>query len=352
MSEPESLINLLAVPGIHSGTDLGEQLGISRVAIKKRIDRLESTGFPVETIAGRGYRLKTGFELLSAEHISNSVAFENQQQRLSLRVFQSLDSTNAYIADSNKVDKTENQLLVALAESQPQGQGRRGRSWVTSPYKNLMLSIGYQYSSWPDNPSAISLAFSVAVHRALVELGATDVRLKWPNDLVADIAPDMQANIESGRQAPVGASKQTNSLAKLGGLLVSAAGETGGEFALVLGVGINMRLGSDLLSGIDQPAVDLDGLGCGQISRNQLAAAIISNSADMLSLYPDTGFEPFADYWNKHAAFVGQQVRLFDGDCEYVGELQGVDKRGELCLLDSGGKMCRFNKSELSLRAA
>jgi len=259
MSEPDTLIKLLLVPGVHS------QLGISRVAIKKRIDRLMSAGFPVETVANRGYKLKDGIELLSVSRITDAIHFEDSKQRFNLKVFQTLDSTNVYVANTSR---TLNEVNIAITESQPLGQGRRGRSWVSSPYQNLMLSIGYVYPNWPENPSAISLAFSVAVHRALTSLGAKTVKLKWPNDLVT----------QGG---------------KLGGLLVSASGEADGDLVLVLGVGINIRMETELLSEIDQPVIDLAGIGQGSISRNKLAAEIINNTADMLSIYPKTGFKPF-----------------------------------------------------------
>lgn len=328
MSEPDALVKLLSEPGIHSGTELGNQLGISRVAIKKRIDRLIEAGFPVETVSNRGYRLKEDIELLSASEISEAIRFENSDQSFRLDVFQTLDSTNTHVANTSKA---LGEVNVAITESQPLGQGRRGRSWVTSPYQNLMMSVGYVYPAWPEKPAAISLAFSVAVHRALVTLGAENVKLKWPNDLVVEDVGEFQN-------------------AKLGGLLVSASGEAGGDLVLVLGVGINMSMNDELLSSIDQPAVDLSAIGQHSISRNRLAAEIINNTADMLTLYPQTGFQPFADYWNQHALFVGQQVRLFDSQSEYIGELRGVDEQGELCLVDRQGKLSRFNSSELSLR--
>ena len=322
MPDSSDLIKLLAVPGVHSGTDLGERLGISRVAIKKRIDRLQAAGFPVDSVAGRGYQLKPGVELLSAQAISEKLVLANTAMQPDIQWFHSLDSTNRYLEQQ---DLVANRLQVVVAESQPEGQGRRGRAWVASAYKNLMLSIGYRYPAWPQNTSAISLAFAVAVHRALVGLGAASVQLKWPNDIVAN-----------------------NS--KLGGLLVTASGEAGGELSLVLGVGINVDLAADLLQQIDQPAIDLRRLDAAHITRNQLAAEIISNTAEMLSLYPESGFQPFADYWNSHAIWIGQQVRLFDGAQEYCGELQGVDANGELCLLDKQGHIGKFNSAELSLR--
>ena len=187
-----------------------------------------------------------------------------------------------------------------------------------------MLSIGYLYPCWPENPAAVSLAFSVAVHHTLASLGIEGVKLKWPNDLVVENA-------------------------KLGGLLVSASGEAGDDLALILGVGININVDAELLASVEQPAIDLAGIGQGEVSRNRLAAEIICNTADMLSIYPQVGFKPFAHYWNEHALYVGEQVRLFDQDQEFIGELKGVDEQGELCLQQAGG-LSKFSKSELSLR--
>lgn len=322
MSDFSALIELLARPGVHSGTDLGEQLDISRVAIKKRIDRLEAEGFPVESLPGQGYRIKEGIELLSADRIQGFIREKGPGIEPLIEVFQSLGSTSAYLS---QIDTLPGEFRVAIAESQPLGQGRRGRSWIASPYQNLMLSLAYSYQSWPQNPAGLSLAFSVAVHRALLSLGVAEVQLKWPNDLVAGNA-------------------------KLGGILVNASGEAGGDFSLILGVGVNVSLEQEHLEQIDQSATDLRRLSGQTPSRNALAAEIISNTAEMLELYPESGFEPFAEYWNQYAVYRGKHVRLFDGETEFTGELQGVDTEGQLCLVAEDGKRYLFNTAELSLR--
>jgi len=319
MSNPDPLIELLAKPGLHSGTDLGEKLGISRVAIKKRIDRMVADGFPVESITGKGYRLAEGIELLSIDKIVGYC--DPAMQSISdVEVFSSLGSTNTYLAES---PSTVGRLRAAVAEMQPLGQGRRGRQWVSTPYRNLMLSLAHVYEAWPQNPSGLSLAFSVSVHSALTALGVKEAVLKWPNDIVA-----------SG--------------CKLGGLLVSAAGEAGGELKVVMGVGLNLDLHKDDRKYIDQEAIDLKGLGH-SISRNQLAAEIIGNTQEMLVLYQQNGFSAFAEYWNRNACFINEQVRLFDGYEEYQGELLGVDDDGQLQLATTSG-ILKFNTSELSLR--
>jgi len=319
VSNPDPLIDLLAKPGIHSGTALGERLGISRVAIKKRIDRMVADGVPVESVASKGYRLSEGVELLGVERILDHID-PSAHSTMDLEVFSTLDSTNAHLANKPQVP---GRLGVAVAETQPLGQGRRGRQWVSSPYRNLMLSLSHVYEAWPQNPSGMSLAFSVSVHSALASLGVHEAGLKWPNDIIARGS-------------------------KLGGLLVLASGEADGELKVVMGVGLNLELSQDDRQHIDQPAIDLKDLGC-QVSRNQLTAQIIINVQEMLKIYPQAGFGPFADYWNQNACFINEQVRLFDGTDEYKGELLGVDKDGQLQLNTADG-IRKFNTSELSLR--
>ncbi len=318
-SIPDPLIELLAIPGVHSGTELGEKLGISRVAIKKRIDRLIAEGFPVEPIAGKGYQLAEGIDLLNAEKILSHIGATDQAVP-DVEVFASLGSTNVYLTES---PTTAGKLRVAVAEMQPQGQGRRGRQWVATPYRNLMLSLSHIYESWPQNPSGLSLAFSVSVHSALSSLGVKEAALKWPNDIVANGG-------------------------KLGGLLVSASGEAGGELKVIMGVGLNLDLHKTDRLHIDQTAIDLKDLGH-DISRNRLVAEIVANTREMLALYPQNGFSAFADYWNQNACFINEQVRLFDGSVEHRGELLGVDREGQLQLNTSDG-IIRFTTSELSLR--
>lgn len=319
MSDPDPLIKLLAKPGIHSGTALGEQLGISRVAIKKRIDRMVAEGIPVESSAGKGYRLSKDIELLDADDILDHID-PSAHSGIDLEVFSTLDSTNAHLAGKPQVS---GKLGVAVAETQLLGQGRRGRQWISTPYRNLMMSLSHVYQAWPQNPSGLSLAFSVSVHSALTSLGVHEAGLKWPNDIVAN-----------GR--------------KLGGLLVSASGEADGELKVIMGVGLNLDLNKEDRKHIDQPAVDLKDLGY-KVSRNQLVAEIIINAQEMLNLYPQSGFAPFADYWNQNACFINEQVRLFDGTNEHRGELLGVDKDGQL-QMDSAKGILKFNTSELSLR--
>ena len=59
-----------------------------------------------------------------------------------------------------------------------------GRSWRGSPYRNLMLSMGWRFCKGAAELGGLSLSIGLALASRLRELGAGKVGLKWPNDLL------------------------------------------------------------------------------------------------------------------------------------------------------------------------
>ena len=56
-----------------------------------------------------------------------------------VRWFDSLDSTNRYLLDEAQRGAPEG--LVAVADYQTAGRGRRGRGWVAPPGASLLVSV-------------------------------------------------------------------------------------------------------------------------------------------------------------------------------------------------------------------
>ena len=323
MSIESKLIDMLSTGAVCSGTEIGSQLGISRVAVKKRISSLIEQGLPVTAMPGKGYCLKPNTDLLSENQILGAIpkTFADQIERV--EVHQSLASTNEYLRDNGP--SVSGKASVVLAESQSGGKGRRGRGWATTPYRNLMLSVAWRYEQWPANPAALSLAFAISVHQAIVNLGAEEAIIKWPNDIL----------LNGG---------------KLAGLLVEAGGEASGACDLVFGVGVNFYIDPETGKQIDQKWEHLASVESTDMSRNRMAGNILTNLIEALNLYENDGFAPFAEYWNANAAYVGQRVRLFNDEDEYQGVLKGVDETGVLILEGLDSKTHRFTQADISLR--
>jgi BirA family transcriptional regulator, biotin operon repressor / biotin---[acetyl-CoA-carboxylase] ligase len=105
--------------------------------------------------------------------------------------------------------------LVVISEEQTAGRGRRGRTWLSPPGVNLMLSIALQPRLAAADAWQLGLAAALAGLAACRAHAA--VGLKWPNDLVAD----------DGR--------------KLGGLLVETMADGDRLSGAIVGVGINVN---------------------------------------------------------------------------------------------------------------
>jgi BirA family transcriptional regulator, biotin operon repressor / biotin---[acetyl-CoA-carboxylase] ligase len=72
-----------------------------------------------------------------------------------------------------------------LAEQQTCGKGRLGRSWVSPPGTGMWFSVLLRPEVLPRNIAATTLLAGTAVCGAVREVTGCDVKIKWPNDIVA-----------------------------------------------------------------------------------------------------------------------------------------------------------------------
>lgn len=75
---------------------------------------------------------------------------------------------------------------VALAEKQSKGRGQMDASWHSEPFKNLTFSTftSLNQLSTKHKPY-LNYAVSIAVLEVLKSYGLTNIRVKWPNDIMA-----------------------------------------------------------------------------------------------------------------------------------------------------------------------
>ena len=74
---------------------------------------------------------------------------------------------------------------VAVTEHQDAGRGRAGRRWEDEPGASLLLSVLLRPPE-PSPTAQLSLVCALAVGEAVESTADLDVRVKWPNDVLAD----------------------------------------------------------------------------------------------------------------------------------------------------------------------
>ncbi|PPY07395.1 biotin--[acetyl-CoA-carboxylase] synthetase, partial [Cronobacter sakazakii] len=171
---PLTLVSLLADGEFHSGEQLGEKLGMSRAAINKHIQTLRDWGIDVFTVPGKGYSLPGPIQLLNESFIHSHI------KSGSVTVLPVIDSTNQYLLD--RLSELESGD-ACIAEYQQAGRGRRGRKWFSPFGANLYLSMYWRLEQGPAAAIGLSLVIGIVMAEVLHELGAAQVRVKWPNDL-------------------------------------------------------------------------------------------------------------------------------------------------------------------------
>lgn len=208
---------------------------------------------------------------------------------------------------------------VFVADAQRAGRGRRGRVWQTDPEGSLALTVLRRFALPPIRLAPLGPAVGVAVARALQGLGATGLRLKWPNDLVVDDA-------------------------KLAGLLIEARGES-----VAIGLGVNLAL-SDM-RGVEQPWTDLHRAGVVDVGRPRILGAILCALLPALAEFEREGFAAFVEDWARFDALAGRPVRVLSGERVEDGVAMGIDAGGGLRVRHADGDRVH-HAGEVSVRVA
>lgn len=324
LSERELLERLQAGPV--SGDALAQASGQTRAAVWKRIQALRSAGVDIQAWPGRGYALAEPLELLDAGAILAGLAPPLRADIASLDVAWSIDSTNSELL--RRTPATSG-TQVLLAESQSGGRGRRGRGWESPLAANLYLSLARRFDSGLARLGGLGLVAGLAMAEALHACGLDGVRLKWPNDLVAE-----------------GAGGQ---LRKLGGLLVEGGGENAGPVRAVVGIGLNVRMPGQIA--IDQPWIDLHTLaGAAAPGRNRLAAVCLAHLLPALAQFDREGLAPFLGRYAALDVLTGRQVQVHGSDGPRAGLALGIAGDGALRVRIDGAERA-VHAGEVSIRA-
>jgi len=320
-----SLLMLLADGRLHSGEWLAQELGVSRAAVWKGIERLRLRGIEVDALPRRGYALPSAVELLDEARIREEIADMRAPRLRSLDLRFDVDSTNTRLLAA--APPPYGCADVMLSELQHAGRGRRGRHWVAPFGGSIALSLGWSFTDASKASPTLSLCVGVAVARALGRAGAEGIRLKWPNDIwLGD--------------------------RKLGGVLIELRAEASGPAHVVIGVGVNVALSPAVRDRIEAAGVRAAAVAdaCAAApSRNFIAGAIIDELLSMLEVFERDGFAAFRETWSALDALRDRPAQVLLGDAVFAGTARGVDAQGVL-RLERDGRVQEFVSGEVSLR--
>lgn len=306
-----------------SGSGLAKELGMSRVAVWSRLEKLRAAGFVFDAVRHRGYRLVREPDQLS-EPLVRAYLDLAGAGKTRLFVLPSIDSTNSE-AERRLADATEAPFVV-LAGAQTRGRGRLGRAWHSPPEGNLYMSFAFRPYRGAGRMQTITLRLGLAICRFLRGKHGIPVKVKWPNDLVIE-----------GKKAA--------------GMLTEARVDADRMRDLVFGIGINV-LGntSGWPRDVASIATALTPHATEPIRLNKLAADLVPVVRGEYGEFMENPHkEGFAEEWKAVDALHGLPVETRRGNTPLRGTARGIDGDGNLLIETRDGKLAAVNSGEISI---
>jgi BirA family biotin operon repressor/biotin-[acetyl-CoA-carboxylase] ligase len=229
-------------------------------------------------------------------------------------IFPVVDSTNALaraIATEYQNEEIPLHPLLVLAYEQSGGRGRQGRSW-SSPAGKGTYATRIVAAEDPALLQTLPLLVGVGLCRALVSHLPTPCRLKWPNDLVVEVAGERR---------------------KIGGILIEALVRPGEGSVGLIGFGVNLFHGK---GDLPETATSLQLAGGDGGSLADLTWDLVEGVEAELTHLGDAAYA-VESYRPLSIHQPGERIVCRFGETVIEGSFAGFDEIGRL-LLDSGGQ--------------
>ena len=233
----------------------------------------------------------------------------------------SIGSTNERAREL--LDASEADGLVIVADEQTAGRGRRGRTWLSPPGLNLMVSVALRPRLRAADAWQLGMAASLATLRACREVAP--VGLKWPNDLVAD----------DGR--------------KVGGLLVETMASAERLTAAIVGIGVNVNwANAEMPPEIAPDATSLADLSGVEVDRVALLARLLEALDEELAAV-ESGASPL-DRYRAACTTLGAIVTVATPEGSLHGRAVELDGSGALVVETAEGRQVVASGEVLRVR--
>ena len=294
-----------------SGESIAGELGISRTAVWKHIQKLREHGYQIISSERRGYQLKDAPDLLLPSEIQ--IGLDTQIIGKEMKYFPSVDSTNHEAKALAYHGAAEGTIVVA--EEQDSGKGRLDRNFYSPRGKGIWFSVILRPKFLPHDAPKFTLMAAVAVAEAMARFNLK-AQIKWPNDIMFD-----------GR--------------KLVGILTEITGELARINYMVIGIGINVNMSrADFPEELQNVAASLSEMSGEDLSRVEIFRAVLEEFDKLYLEVKAEGFDKVIERWKKYNVTLGKNVRVIsasDGE-SFTGKAVDLNQDGALVVEAEDGQ--------------
>jgi BirA family biotin operon repressor/biotin-[acetyl-CoA-carboxylase] ligase len=307
-----------------SGDRLAKELGVSRVAIWSRLERLRAAGFSFKASP------RTGYELRCVPTELHPALLDAHLRRLKVApVVDLLDETDSTNSEAERrLAAGQEAPFAVLARAQRAGRGRLGRRWHAARSGNLCLSLAFRPFIPPERLRPFTLWMGLALCAHVEKTHGLRLGLKWPNDL----------------QSPDGR--------KVAGMLTEARLDADSVRELVFGLGFNLAgQPKDFPAEIRATAGSLEAALGAPVDLHREAAGIVAALFRAWEQFEEGAWSrSFRRLWQAHDVLTGKSVRVGLRGDPVAGVVDGIDDEGSLILRTGGGRRAVVSSGEVTLR--
>jgi BirA family biotin operon repressor/biotin-[acetyl-CoA-carboxylase] ligase len=307
-----------------SGDRLAKELGVSRVAIWSRLERLRASGYVFAASTRKGYALRSVPRHLDPALLDAHLRLLKVSPKVEFLA--EVDSTNSEA--ERRLAVGQETPFAVFARTQKAGRGRLGRKWHSAPSGNLYLSLAFRPFIPPDRLKPFTLWMGLALCAHVEKSLGLKLGLKWPNDL----------------QSPDGR--------KVAGMLTEARLDADSVRELVFGVGLNLTgAPKDFPAELRASAGSLEAALGAPLDLNREAAGVIAALFRAWEQFEEgTWSRSFRKLWSHHDVLAGKSVRVGLRGDPVAGVVDGIDDEGSLILRTGGGRRTIVSSGEVTLR--
>jgi BirA family biotin operon repressor/biotin-[acetyl-CoA-carboxylase] ligase len=307
-----------------SGDRLAKELGVSRVAIWSRLERLRTSGYVFAASTRKGYALRSVPRHLDPALLDAHLRLLKVSPKVEFLA--EVDSTNSEA--ERRLAVGQEAPFAVFARTQKAGRGRLGRKWHSAPSGNLYLSLAFRPFIPPERLKPFTLWMGLALCAHVEKSLGLKLGLKWPNDL----------------QSPDGR--------KVAGMLTEARLDADSVRELVFGVGLNLTgAPKDFPAELRATAGSLEAALGAPLDLNREAAGVIAALFRAWEQFEEgTWSRSFRKLWSHHDVLAGKSVRVGLRGDPVAGVVDGIDDEGSLILRTGGGRRAIVSSGEVTLR--
>lgn len=316
----EILAALRETDGYVSGQDLCEKFGVSRTAIWKAINQLKSSGYEIEAVQNRGYRIVSTPDILS----ENELRSIRKTKWLGNQIHYEpvMGSTNTKAMQLAEEGAPHGTLVVT--DKQVNGRGRRGRKWETPAGSAIAMTFLLRPEICPNHASMLTLVTAMAVVKGIESETGLRAGIKWPNDVVLNRK-------------------------KVCGILTEMSAQSDYVNHIVIGIGINVHV-NEFPDELKDMATSLDCEYGRKINRSALIERICEFFEVDYEIFLQTeDLGAFVKEYNSYLVNLNQSVRVLDPKEPFDGKARGITAKGEL-LVDTWESRRLVSSGEVSVR--